>query len=122
LLLSHRRRHPRHSRRYRPAFAHLLAPHGVVEAFALQEVGVAAGFDDVAPFEDVDAVGVEDGRQAVRDEDGDEVAGRHLADGLGDLLFGERIERGGGFVENEEARPWRDRPGTIFREAVTVDL
>ena len=38
--------------------ANLLAPHGVVQAFAGQQFVVAAGFGHVAAFEHEDAVGV----------------------------------------------------------------
>src|SRR5882724_13722843 len=48
-----RRRQPRHADRGgRAAFADLLAPHGVIEPLVLQQLGVAAGLDDVAALED----------------------------------------------------------------------
>ena len=46
----------------RDALAYLLAPHGVVEAFLLEQFFVAAGFDNLSALEHVDTVGVHDGR------------------------------------------------------------
>lgn len=60
-------------------------------------------FHDVAFFQHVDAVGVEDGAEAVRDEQGNLAAfGADVADGPGDFLLGQGVEGGGSFVEEEE--------------------
>ena len=65
---------------------------------------------DAAPLEHVDPVGVHDGGEPVRDEHRHHVAvARHLADGAGDLLLGERVERGGRLVEDQEVRPAQQR-------------
>ena len=56
-----------------PPLADLLAPHRVVEALELEQLVVAADFDDPTAFEHVNAIGVHDGRQSVRDQDRDDV-------------------------------------------------
>ena len=53
-------------------------------------------FDDPASFEDIDAVGILDGRKAVGDDD----TGRlEPLEALGDDLLSAIVERTGGFVE-----------------------
>ena len=71
---------------------------------------VGPGFDDAAALEDVDPVGVQDGREPVRDQDGDRVAGRrHVADRVDDPFLGERVERRGRLVEHEQVRMAQQR-------------
>jgi len=79
----------------RPPLADLLAPHGEVESFQGEQLVVSAGFDDAAVLQDVDTVGVHDGGKPVSDQDRDHMARRHFADRVGDLLFGQRVERRG---------------------------
>src|SRR5919197_2863539 len=77
-----------------PALTNLLAPHGVVEAFLLDERMVLTGFDDAPALEHVDTIGVHDRRQAVSDENGDGVALRsNGSDRVGYSFFGERVDR-----------------------------
>ena len=62
---------------YRPRiasrFAHLLPPHRVVQALALEQFVVRARLDDAAALQHVDAVGVHHRRQPVRDQNRDRV-------------------------------------------------
>ena len=96
--------------RSEPPFADLLAPHRVVEALELEQLVVAADFDDAAALEHVNAVGVHDGRQPVRDEDRDDIGRRRdVAHRAADLFFGERVERRRRFVEHQEMRPAEQR-------------
>src|SRR5438132_14376977 len=47
-----------------------------------------------------------DSRQTMRDQNGDEIfSHRNLADRLRDLLFGQRIQRRRGLIENKQVRP-----------------
>jgi hypothetical protein len=67
------------------------------------QLGVAALLGDVAALQYEDAVGVQDGAEAVGDEDGDVLArARKLPHGLADFLFRERIEGRSSFVEHHE--------------------
>jgi hypothetical protein len=85
--------------------ADLLPPHRVVQPFLLDQFLMPSGFDDAAALEDVDAVGVQDGREPVRDEHGDRVAaGGDVADGVDDALLGERVQRRRRFVEHQQVR------------------
>ncbi len=55
---------------------------------------MASELDDVAAFEDEDAVRVHDGRQPVGDQNGDRfLIGCNLADGSTDFFFRQRVER-----------------------------
>ncbi len=64
---------------------------------------MGAEFDDASLVEDGDAVGVADGRDAVRDEDG-RASVHDLAQVVEDLVFGVRVHAGESVVENENAR------------------
>src|SRR5687768_2313214 len=57
-----------------PPLANLLAPHCIVQSRPLQELVVLAGFDDLPALENVDAIRVHHRRQAVRDENRDDLA------------------------------------------------
>ena len=72
----------------------------MVIAALREELAVAAGFDELTMLHDEDVVGVANGGQAVRDDEHGLFASQ-LGEGLLHLLFGVRIEGGGGFVENE---------------------
>src|SRR5664279_1199211 len=101
------------------ALAHLLAPHGVVQSPVGQQLGVTAEFDDAPALQHVDAVGVEHGGKAVCDQAGDGIAaGGDVAYGLRDLLLGERVERAGGLVEDQQLRPAQQ--GACDREALLL--
>jgi len=62
------------------------------------------------PSEHQDFVGVDDGRQAMGDDQGGVVA-RHQGQGLQDGLLRARVEGGGGLVEHQDARPLQHGAG-----------
>src|SRR3954466_9399339 len=65
------------------ALADLLPPHRVIEPFPVDQFLMPSGLDNPAALEHVDAVGVQDRREPVRDQHGDRItAGRHIADGV----------------------------------------
>ena len=64
---------------------------------------MVAFLDDPAVLEDDDAVGVLDGGEAVRDHDG-RAAVQHDVEAFLDLRLGERIDAGGGLVEDDDGR------------------
>src|SRR4051812_27610374 len=91
-------RHARLSRRnggagrHGAAFTNLLPPHRVVKTFLLEQLLVCPELDDASTLEDVDAIGVHDRRQPVRNQDRDHVL--VLADftyRAADFFFGERV-------------------------------
>src|SRR6266550_1142486 len=89
-------------------FQQLLVVEIGVVAVTSDEFVVGAEFDDASLVEDGDAVGVTDGRDAVRDEDGG--ASLHdLAQVVEDLVFGVRVHAGESVVENEDARTTQQR-------------
>ncbi|MNR38212.1 hypothetical protein D3C85_1562940 [compost metagenome] len=66
---------------------------------------MAAGLDDAAALQHHDGLRMQNGRQPVGDQERDAVGlPRHAAHGIGDLLFGQRIQGRRGFVENQQAR------------------
>ena len=70
-----------------------------------EEFGVGTLLYDMAFFEHENAVGVEDGAQAVGNQDRDAMLRRRqLPHGVGDLLFGERIQRRSGLVKHKQGR------------------
>src|SRR6187397_1861749 len=76
----HRRRNTSRRRDGATPLAHLLAPHRVVEAALRQQLVVTALLDNATALEDVDAIGVHDRGETVRDQNSDRVAGAvHLA-------------------------------------------
>src|SRR5688500_12052962 len=54
--------------------AHLLAPHRVIQPLRFDELLVPSRLRDAAALEDVDAIGVHNGGQTMRDHHGDHVA------------------------------------------------
>lgn len=68
----------------------------VVEEFLVGALG-----DDLAVLEDVDAVAVANGAEAVGDGDGGAIGGE-LVEGFLDLSFGDGVHGGGGFVHEED--------------------
>lgn len=75
-----------------------------------EELVVSAGFDDLPLFEDVDAVGILNGGEAVGDDD----AGAILHQGVEGLLneeFGLVVDGGGGFIEEEDGRVLEEGAG-----------
>lgn len=81
----------------------LLPPHRIIQPFFRQQFIMRTRFHDVAFFQHVDAVGVEDGAEAVRDEQGNLAAfGADFANGAGDFFLCEGVKGRGGFVEEEE--------------------
>ena len=86
---------------------------------SLEQLVVPALLDDPAALEDVDAIGVHDRREAVRDQDRDGVPARFdVANRLADLLLGDRVERRSRLVEDQQVRPPQQRAGD--REALTL--
>src|SRR5687767_3819421 len=80
-------------RRGRPPLPDLLAPHGVVEPLLRDKIVVLSGLDDAASLENVDAIGMQDGRETVCDEDGDGIAGRRdLANRLDDAFLCQGVQ------------------------------
>src|SRR5206468_7324480 len=74
----------------RTALADLLAPHRVVQALQLDQFFVLAGFHDPAAFEDEDLIRMNDCREAMRDQNRNQVlAHGNIADSFADLLFRE---------------------------------
>ncbi len=59
-------------------------------------------FDDLALIQDVDAVGAADGAETVGDDDGG-ASVEETFEGLLDLGFGDGIDIGGGFIQDEDA-------------------
>ena len=83
--------------------ANLLPPHRIVQAFFSQQFIMRPRFHNVPFFQHENAVGVEDGAEAVGDEQGNLAAfGTDFPDGVGNFLLGEGIQGGSGFVEEEE--------------------
>ena len=80
-----------------------------VAAAAAQQVVMPAALDDLAGLDHQDRVGVHDGVQAMGDDDGGAVLAEML-DRLLHLLFGLRIERRGGLVEQDDRRVLDQRP------------
>src|SRR5438477_11227111 len=87
----------------------LARPHLGIDAAAGEELAMVAPFDDAAGFNDEDLVGVDDGRQAMRDGQG-RVPSRHLGEGRLNFALRLGIERRGRFVENEDLRHLPDEP------------
>ena len=73
-----------------------------VEAVLGEEGGVVALFDDLALIQDVDAVGAANGAETVGDDDGG-ASVEEAFEGLLDLGFGDGIDIGGGFIQDEDA-------------------
>ena len=93
-------------------FPNLLAPHRVVQALFGQQFLMRARLYDVPFFQHVDAVGVQDGAEAVGDEQGNLAAfGADFPNGVGDLLLGEGVEGRSSFVEQEEFGDAQQGPG-----------
>src|SRR5471032_2689576 len=76
----------------------LAGPHVGVETSLGQQLAMPAALGDPATIEDHDLVGVDDGRQAVRDHDG-RAATADLFKRILDLLLGARVERARRLVE-----------------------
>src|SRR5215831_16534635 len=94
------------------AFANLLAPHGVVEPFEIDQFLVTAGLHDAAALENKNPVCMDDGRQTVRNQDGNQILSHgNVANGLADFLLGERVQRRRRFIEDEKIRMAQERPG-----------
>src|SRR6478736_8374660 len=72
-----------------------------IAAAAPQQIVVQAALDDLAALDHEDGVGVHDGMQAVGDDDGGAVLAEML-DRLLHGLFGFRIQRRGGLVEQDD--------------------
>src|SRR5690606_12306145 len=83
-------------------------PHRGVEAVAAQQRLVRAALGD-APFgEHENLVGVDDRREAVRDDDG-RVTARYLFERRLNFALGARVERRRRLVEDEDARALQNR-------------
>src|SRR5207248_4331981 len=85
----------------------LARPHLGIDAAAGEELAMVAAFDDAAGFNDEDLVGVDYGRQAMRDGQG-RVPGRYLGEVRLDFALRLGIERRGRLVENEDLRRLQD--------------
>src|SRR5581483_2310217 len=80
----------------------LAAPHVGIEAVPGQELAVPAALGDLAAVEHDDLVGVDDGREPVRDHQRG-TAAAHLFERALDLLLGARVERTRRLVEQQDA-------------------
>src|SRR5262249_55469395 len=74
------------------------------------ELVVAAVFDDASTVEDVDAVGVADGVVPVGDQQHAPV-GVQRPDVAEQVVFGAGVQRGGGFVQDDQGCVADERPG-----------
>src|SRR5688572_28121920 len=75
----------------------------VVQAAQLEQIVMSPTFDDAAFLHDADLIGVLDGTQAMGDDD----RGATMQQALQRFLnqtFGEGIDTGGGFIQNQDAR------------------
>src|SRR5262245_34322736 len=81
----------------------LQVEHGAVAAAARHQLVVGAELDDAAVLEHADAVGVADGGEAMRDEDGGALPGGG-EQAIEDLRFAAHVELGGRLVEQHHAR------------------
>ena len=81
-----------------------------VDAVLGEELGVGAALGDAAAVEDEDLVRLEDGAEAVGDDDAGAVREDAL-EGLLDEAFGFAVETAGGFIEDEDARVAQDDAG-----------
>ncbi len=88
----------------------LRAHQPVIGAVAADQLGMPAAFDDMALVEDEDAVGADDARQPVREDQG-RASRRQAVDRLLDHRLVLRVHRGERFVENEDRRIPQQRPG-----------
>ena len=81
-----------------------------IAAAAAQQIVMPAALDDLAALDHQNGVGVHDGVQAMGDDDGGAVLAEML-DRLLHLLFGFRIQRRGGFIEQDDRRILDQRAG-----------
>ena len=92
------------------ALCGLGAHQPAIGAVAADQLGMPAAFDDMALVEDEDAVGADDARQPVREDQG-RASCRQAVDRLLDHRLVLRVHRGERFVENEDRRIPQQRPG-----------
>src|SRR3954451_10641025 len=83
--------------------ARLQAEERGIAAAASQQIVVQAALDDLAALDHQNGVGVHDGVQAVGDHDGGAVLAK-MVDRLLHGFFGFRIQRGSGFIEQDDRR------------------
>ena len=75
-----------------------------------QQFLMSASFHDLGPVEDQDAVGLEDGVEAVGDgQDG--FASHQLSGGVRQLGFCDRVKLGGGFIQQQDRGILEECPG-----------
>ena len=80
-----------------------------IAAAAPQQIVMQAALDDLAALDHQNGVGVHDGVQAVGDHDGGAVLAE-MVDRLLHGFFGFRIQRRGGFIEQDDRRVLDQRP------------
>src|SRR5439155_19684928 len=85
------------------SFFLLQSPHLGEAAVRGEEVAEVAALDDLAVVEDEDLVGIDDRREAVRDDERGAVA-RDLGERGLNGFFGVRVEGRGRLVEDEDRR------------------
>ena len=87
---------------------------GLIEFIVLALFGdeclMVSGFNEAAVVEDVDAVGVSYGGEAVGDDDGGPVFGQIVQSSL-HCFFCLGIQGGGGFIEDNHGRILEEYPG-----------
>src|SRR5262249_59492774 len=76
---------------------------------ALDELIEPAALDDTAAMEHQDTAGVANGGESMRDDEG-RAAFHHLAQRRLDSGLGQRVERAGRLIENEDWRILEQRP------------
>src|SRR3954469_3940125 len=82
--------------------------HRLVAAAKRHQLVVRSELDDAALLENANAIGVTDGREAMRDQDGGAAASRRQQT-IEDLRFAADVELRGGLVEQHEAGAERHR-------------
>ena len=87
---------------------HLLVEHPAIGATERQQLLVCARLDDAAFFEDDDLVGVDDGREPVRDDER-RAAGHQFAQRPLDRDLALGVQRRGRLVQEQDGRVAQDR-------------
>src|SRR5262245_35191867 len=88
----------------------LACPQASIETALSQKLEMRALLDDLAMIEHDDVVGMNHGREPMRDDEAGAVLG-HALERVLDLLLGMRVERGGRLVEHQDRRRLEDGAG-----------
>ena len=88
----------------------LAVPELGIDAAAADQGFVVAAFNDHAVIQHDDLVGIDDGREAMRDHQRG-AAARHLFERILNVLFGETVECRGGLVQHQNRRGFQQGAG-----------